>query len=360
MLLLLSSGARSRYREDIVRCLALPRGARLQFRYDLTIVDQAIVADVRSGKLIGQSALVCYLWNRVEGAPTEFAPCRMVQIVKAQIIGSSFIVLFEAGAYPRISDNVEFATLLSDDAKRLPHWEREGAAYKLRGLFAVELTAKLAIDTSNDLDAFEGVVKKLSQFSDFSGAKPCQFYAVAGVQAVNLDSDGNETFTTVSATRHGSYVLTSGNEYELLIYVFAPDQGPVAAISETAIHVQSENELIEFPLAKSREIDSEYDLKKFRFLTESNLWRITGALIVFVSPKHTIDDGASDITVPVIFQGRWAAGVGRTLLIAVGSSVPAMLAAAASSKLNFGLGVLMFGAAIATGIGTVFLGSRKT
>lgn len=358
MLLLLSSGARARYREDIVRCLALPPGAQLQFRYDLTIVDDAIVSDVKSGKLIGQQALVCYLWNRAEGAPTEFIPCRMVEIVRAEILGSSFIVLFKVGTYPRANDDL--ASLIPDDAGRLAHWERDGAAFKLRGLFAVALKSRPVLDSSNDLSAFEGVVKKLSQYSDFSGAKPCQFFAVAGIHEISSDCEGNETFRTVSATRHGSYILRSGDEYELLVYVFAPDQGPMASISETAIHVQSENQLVEFPLTKSREIDSEYDLKKFRFFTERSLSRITAAVIVFIHTEHAIDEGSSDIAIPVIFKGRWAVGVSRTLLIAVGSSVPAMFAAAASSKLSFGLGVLMFGAAIATGIGTVFFGSRKS
>ena len=283
----------------------------------------------------------------------------MVKIAKAQIIGSSFIVLFEVGAYPKIDENVQFASLIPGDVQRLAHWEPDGATFKLRGLFAAALKSQPVFDTSSDPSAFEGVVRKLSKFSDFSGAKPCQFFVVAGIQEVNLDSEGNETFTAVAGSKRGSYVLKSGNEYELLVYVFAPDQGPTAAISETALHVQSENKLIEFPLTKSREIDSEYDLKKFRFFAEKSLSRITGALIVFVHTKHAIDEGSCDITVPVMFKGSWAAGIGRTLLIAAGSSIPAMLAAGASDKLNFGLGALMVAAALATGVGTVFFASKK-
>jgi hypothetical protein len=36
-----------------------------------------------------------------------------------------------------------------------------------------------------------------------------------------------------------------------------------------------------------------------------------------------------------------------------------MLAAYAANKLDFWLGLLMFGAALATGVGTVFFGARK-
>ena len=288
MLLLFSSGARARYREDIVRCLALQSGGQLQFRYDLTIVDEAIISEATSGRLVGRSALVCYLWNRTEGAPTEFVPCRMVQIVRAEIVGSSFIVLFEVGAYPKIADDVQFATLIPDDAQSLPRWERDGTAFRLRGLFAFALKSKLTFDTSSEISAFESVVKRLTRFSDFAGEKPCQFFAVLGVRTVKLDFEGEETYEKVTPSRHGSYDLKSGDEYELLIYVFAPDRGPTAAILETAIHVQSENKLIEFPLTKSREIDSEYDLKRFRFFAEKSLWRIATALIVFTHSKHLI------------------------------------------------------------------------
>ena len=75
MLLFLSSGARERYREDIVRSLALPDDGLLQFRYDLSIVHDKLLQDARSGRLQNADALICYASTGTKGAPTDFAPC---------------------------------------------------------------------------------------------------------------------------------------------------------------------------------------------------------------------------------------------------------------------------------------------
>src|SRR5262245_22369376 len=136
MLLFLSSGARPRYREDIVRLLALPIGGRLQFRYDLSIVDTALVEAAKRGKLTGERALVCYLWNRAEGAPVEYVPCRLVEVLTAEIVGSSFVVVFKVGNYARAESPWAFD---AEDERRLPKWSRGSSGFTLEGLFAVAL-----------------------------------------------------------------------------------------------------------------------------------------------------------------------------------------------------------------------------
>jgi hypothetical protein len=47
MLVLLSSGATRRYRDDNIRTLALPRGGELQFRYDRRYIDPAVLGKNR-------------------------------------------------------------------------------------------------------------------------------------------------------------------------------------------------------------------------------------------------------------------------------------------------------------------------
>jgi hypothetical protein len=360
MLLFLSSGARTRYREDIVRTLALPPGGRLQFRYDLSIVDETVLNDTKSRKLHGQGALVCYLWSRIEGAAMEFVPCRAVEVTAAEIVGSSFVVVFKVGDYALLVDKSDFASSIEDESRaKLPRWEREGSKYKLRGLFAIALKREPKIDFVANLDAFETIVKALCNFSDFSVDTQQFFFVILGVARVTLNSVGQEVFQTVPMSQSGSYHLVSGEEYELKTYVFAPEASPTATIKETAIHIQSENKLVEFPRAKSREIDSEYDIKRFRFLTDRSLFEIAASLILFVHEEHAIAEGTRDIVIPVVFAGRWREGVARTVLIAAGSSIPAMIAASAAGNLGFWVGLLMFGAALATGIATVFFPSRK-
>jgi hypothetical protein len=358
MLLFLSSGARNRYRDDIVRSLALPEGGFLQFRYDISIVDAKILESTKSGQLLNRDALVCYIWTGAIGAPTDFVPCRLARVTGAEIVGSSFVVRFEVAGYVQLGKGIDFLALLSEeDRQKTPKWERDADTFRRKGLFAITLKSQPNLNTSKELDAFESIVKKLRSFSDFSGDKARQFFAVMGVDSVIRDSQGREIYDKMHLLLHGSFILKSGLEYEMRVYVFAPDVGPTASIRETLINIDSENKLLEFPQGKSCEIDSEYDVKRFRFITQKNIYTFSGALTLFVG---TAEERSCDIIIPAVFERDFKVGIIRMVLITIGSSVPAMLAAQATEKLSPGLGLIMLIAAAATGIGTVFFGSRKT
>jgi hypothetical protein len=355
MLLFLSSGARERYREDIVRSLALPDDGLLQFRYDLSIVHDKLVEDARSGRLQNADALICYAWTGTKGAPTDFVPCRFARVADAQIVGSSFVVRFEVTKYAPLDKGVQFVS--SADQKLLPRWERSGEEWKLSGLFAISLEAKPTIQASGELDAFESIVRRLRGFSDFSGEKLCQFFAVTTVSSVMRDSQGREIYDRMQLSRYGSYMLKSGVEYELQLYVFAPDSGPAGKVKETSISIESESKLVEFPQGKSREIDSEYDIKRFRFLTTKNVYTFSASLMLYLGKS---DERSCDITLPVVFDRDISVGIVRMILIAIGSSVPAMLAAWAADKLSLPLALIMLIAAAATGAATVYFTSQKS
>ena len=79
MLVLVSSGARPRYRDDIVRALALPSGADLQFRYDRTYVDDLVARRIDGGGLRNEPGIILYLWSDRDKLETEFVPCASSQ-----------------------------------------------------------------------------------------------------------------------------------------------------------------------------------------------------------------------------------------------------------------------------------------
>ena len=62
---LLSSAARRQYSEDILRVLALPRGAHLQFRYMEDLLALSVREDIRKKKrfLIQKKALQLKIFN---------------------------------------------------------------------------------------------------------------------------------------------------------------------------------------------------------------------------------------------------------------------------------------------------------
>src|ERR1039458_5725546 len=92
MLILLSSWHRPRYKEDILRCLAAPLGAEIQFRYDLKWVAHSILEKIRRGDNVGyDKALVCFLDHTQQGVQ-PLLPVRSVDIKKIREHGSTITV----------------------------------------------------------------------------------------------------------------------------------------------------------------------------------------------------------------------------------------------------------------------------
>src|ERR1022692_4676930 len=94
MYILLSSGAQKRYRDDILRCMAAPFGAVIQFRYGRSIVEDSIVN--ATYRMHGQSALVCSLnverTFQEEGGEHAVIPVREVVIDRVWSVGSTIVV----------------------------------------------------------------------------------------------------------------------------------------------------------------------------------------------------------------------------------------------------------------------------
>lgn len=85
MYVCLSSGARPRYRRDIIRALAMPAGTWIQFRYAREWVSPAILADLADSKkrkaLPGKGVLISYVDQTDPQRDPELLPCRMASLV---------------------------------------------------------------------------------------------------------------------------------------------------------------------------------------------------------------------------------------------------------------------------------------
>ena len=102
MYVLLSSCATKRYRDDILRCLAAPLGAEIQFRYNADIVGASIHEVVRrqaeqgvSGTGWGQPGLVCNVDVETELDPNgthPLTPVRHVTVRWVKAHGTTFTV----------------------------------------------------------------------------------------------------------------------------------------------------------------------------------------------------------------------------------------------------------------------------
>ena len=61
MLLCLSSGATQRYRQDILRAIAQPAGAVMQFRYSLDLIAESLKQLIAENKLTNERLCIAYL-----------------------------------------------------------------------------------------------------------------------------------------------------------------------------------------------------------------------------------------------------------------------------------------------------------
>lgn len=94
MFICLSSGARPRYRQDIIRAIAMPRGSRLQFRYRLELVAERVKQRIKDRTYKNTKALIAYLDQQDRTKVPELIPCRFGRIVHAQIHGSTTSLVF--------------------------------------------------------------------------------------------------------------------------------------------------------------------------------------------------------------------------------------------------------------------------
>src|SRR2546422_500513 len=115
MLVLLSSGATRRYRDDIIRILALPAGTDLQFRYERRYIQKEVLDRIEAGQLKNEPAIVLYLWSDREKLHTECVPCRFVTVVEAEFAGASCIVRLRVGSFVTNLDDAKFRSMLSDE-----------------------------------------------------------------------------------------------------------------------------------------------------------------------------------------------------------------------------------------------------
>ena len=110
MYILFSSGAQKRHRDDILRCMATPFGAVIQFRYGKSIVEDAIVNATE--EMHGQSALVCSLDVErpihEEGGQHPMIPVREVLIDRVWSVGSTIVVALRVHGFAHVQDRDGF------------------------------------------------------------------------------------------------------------------------------------------------------------------------------------------------------------------------------------------------------------
>lgn len=252
MFICLSSGASRRYRQDILRAIAMPKGSQLQFRYDSKWIAPKIRDLLSEKNTSGITSLIAYIDQHDSTKTPEIIPCRFATLAETVIHGKtcSLVLALEEFGYAQNLDafNNEIRAASGD---MLPTWHPDGT---IKGHYWFEIGQELVtVVKSLKLTEWESIVTQIAERADFAD-ESC-FYAIEGLYPVGIE--------TAISLKDGRYELNSGREYEVRIYHFSPEKVPEG----TRLSLATSSQWLTFTTSPELILDSRYDLKRVRLKT---------------------------------------------------------------------------------------------
>lgn len=355
MLVLLSSSARRRYRDDIVRALAYPAGTELRFRYGEKYLQPEFAAHYGRALATELPGIVCHLASR-DGADPLLAPCRFVTVTRIQKIGTSYIFTLRMGEFVKDLDDARLRGLMtSDELALLPHTGSDGASLPERFVFEIsDALGLFRAEASDAITAFEDTTEALRQNAKFEDGQPIAFFSI---QRLSLASGGQSI-----QPRGGRFELQSGRRYFLDVYCYSPE-GDVDPSEALTLSASADDSDLKFGSQTVAKLDSRYDLIRFAFSTDQRLFEIPAGLRLTLGiPKKPEDkdlEQRCDVMLDLRFRGSMRLASARIVMIAIGTATPAVIGAYAAGKGSLGLAIVMFVTALISGLATVFPALRK-
>lgn len=321
MLIMLSSCKRKRYRDDVLRCLAAPKGGKIQFRYSKKIVSDPIWDDPR--KYEGQSGLVCSVNLEVVGKSCPLVPVRAVIIDRIFIHGTTLSVSFTIDDLAFTEDIQRFTEEVSDKSdKQIPfniqeHSHAEGST----GLFFFELPDPIDnLSRENTIANWERITTTLYKQPGYSEEQ--FFWTVLGIRKTELDGVAErENFEQWKA------LVSRNKDYTLLIYVYHPltdrwnpTTSRLALTSGVEISTSSPHDLV---------IDSPYDMRRWSFRISSEDGIAPKRAWIKIGP--VVQTGADatpawEIDLPLEVRFPWLSFVGSVIPLGLAIALPSVIA----------------------------------
>lgn len=360
-LLLLSSGARPRYLEDVVRALALPQGGTIQFRYETKIVSPHVAYLVEEGKLKGQRCYLTYLDNRDKTKRPEIVPVREATIVDARKFGSSYIFYMTAERYVRTEELSRLVQLLESGVQdSLPSWSspsaREPSGYWVNSLnspIAEDLLVVHDPENRKHLEFFEQTVRNLSAHLDFEDSSRRVFFNVIRV------SDLEGTTVPFAKRRKNQWELRPGVNYRLEIYHYFPEEGTHTERQPIWIVAGAEGLGLKLLWGSALRVDSEYDWKTVQFTTNANTRSTANAITICRSTDVSDLKAISvDVAFDVVVKTAKIRNIAQAIIIGVFVALPGLFAALAAQKLTMAYAALIIGGGLIAGVASVYRFSR--
>lgn len=307
-----SSGVSPRYREDVLRVLALPRGTRLQFRYDLRWISSQARRTLDSSVTLPADALIIYVDQNDKSNPPTFVPIRFAKIVEVLAHGTTASLVLEVGDFAHATDVGAFnQELRTSSPEQAPSWDSEG---KITGHYWLDIGHPPKVERSGAprkaIKLWEQLVSTLFAFEDFRN-EPI-FYSVDGLYEV-----GSHLPIEFSG---GIAQLKNAREYECRIYHYHPTRAQTpAAVLKLDIGPSAGS----FTSNALLEADSRYDLKRARFRTVDVARSLTSYISVLRQGRA---DWHVDIDMPILVRGGFWKTLGFGISLGAALSVPQVVA----------------------------------
>jgi hypothetical protein len=337
MYVCLSSGARPRYRRDIIRALAMPTGTWIQFRYAREWVAPAILADLVDAKkrkaLAGKDVLISYVDQTELQQDPELLPCRMASLVDVVPLGRTVSLQLELADFALASDLTQF----NDEAKSLagdvfPRREADG----LKGAYWFEISrSPNSIARSSGLATWESIVQQVATRPDFQ--EEHFFYTVEGLVDVAP--------TKPLAAKRNMFHMRANREYDLRIYHYHPTHGDPRA----QIGLETSHASLSFTTNPEVLLDSRYDLKRIRLRTMAPESREPGVLTIRRQEQGK-PEWEWEFDLPIQVRATFWRKIGFGLLVGCFLAVSPIVGAYSNPSLSAGSRQVISLVAIVTGI----------
>lgn len=355
-LLLLSSGLRPRYRHDILRALALPIGAQLQFRYQRKYLREDLFEKLTKNGARGHKVLVGYLNASDKHHAPTIVPCRMGHVSETRTEGDFALVRFEVDEFASSLDadlmNFEDelkASACSSEAL-FPYWEQDNC----KGDFCIELTScPSRVNRSRELATWQTIVKQIGACPDFR-EEPFFF----SVRRLHKLASARE-----APPSEGKYVLDANSSYRLEIAHFSPSS-PDSRIdgsgaSASSLVVTLDGAGLQALAGTRIVVDSPYDVKEISFRTHGESRRLH-ALMAVSRQVHVVSDGKSslqdtlDFELPIEIKGAWVKPIFIGSLIGVFLAAQQAVPLLKADQLDVTSGAILLVLGILIGLMVVF------
>lgn len=338
----------------------MPHGGQMQFRYSANWLADDIRARVPGAQLADEVALICFVADATAAIPHELVPVRFARIIRAEQVGTSYILTLAADAFAaNVSDAALRAAMTTADRNRLP-----GPLRAANELYGINANFDPRPHKHRSFTAFEATAQTLSRHASFASEQTA-FFSVRHISRVSGRSWFG-TWATASQIDQGAFRLRSGTRYECDVYCLRlfenqPNpQGVRQVPKELALVAEANDESIQFGSTKISVIDSRYDVKRYVFAAEPEVLRRVSGFRLFLSVTGDVTGQArQDISLQMIFAGSFVMAAVRALFIGAATAGPGMIAANAAGKLTSGTTIVMIALGGLAGIAAIFPAFRK-